>query len=105
MSTPRRVTAEGPNLPAVFPPVLDASIRQRDLAPTLDYAWSGQSRSSIPDIMGNQCVDVLLHIVCFAPGTYSLSDYSVSWTYPALGNLTGDIAGPPISLRILPQTT
>ena len=103
MSTPRRTTAESPSLPAVLPPILDASISQRDLAPTLDYAWSGQTRNNVLDVAANTCAHVVLHVVCFTPGTYCLSDYSVSWTYPGLGNLTGACAGPAVSVSVLQQ--
>lgn len=103
MSTPRRTTTESPSLPAVLPPILDAATSQRDLPPTLDYAWSGQTRINVPDVAAKQCVDVQLHVVCFAPGTYSLSDYCVSWTYPGLGNLTGSCPGPVVSLVISQQ--
>ena len=103
-STPRRTTAENSNLPAVLPPILDASTTQRDLAPTLDYKWSGQTTNNVPDVGANQSVDILLHVVCFAPGMYSLSDYAVSWTYPRLSNLTGGAKGPEVSLAIYQQT-
>ena len=103
-STPRRTTAESSSLPAVLPPILDVSTTQRDLAPTLHYKWSGQTTIHVPDVAANQCVDVLLHVVVFAPGRYSLSDYAVSWTYPDLGNLTGGAKGPEVFLAISQQT-
>ena len=59
---------------------------------------------NVPDLAADQCVDVLLHVVCFAPGTHSLSDYAVSWTYPDLGNLTGGAKGPEVSLAIYQRT-
>lgn len=103
-STPRRATAESSSLPAVLPPILDVSTTQRDLAPMLDYKWSGQTTTHVPNVAANQCVDVLLHAVVFAPGMYSLSDYAVSWTYPDLGNLTGAAQGPKVFLAISQQT-
>lgn len=103
-STPRCMTAESSSLPAVLPPILDASTTQRDLAPTLDYKWSGQTTNNVPDVGANRSVDILLHVVCFAPGMYSLSDYAVSWTYPRLSNLTGGAKGPEVSLAIYQQT-
>lgn len=103
-STPRRTTAENTSLPAVLPPILDASTFQRDLAPTLDVRWCGQTTYNVPDVAATQCVDIVLHVVCFAPGTYSLSDYAVSWTYPGLGNLTGGANGPEVSLKISKHT-
>ncbi|DBA74127.1 hypothetical protein WJX77_012500 [Trebouxia sp. C0004] len=93
-STPRRTTTESPVLSAVMPPILDASTSQQDLAPTSNYVWSGQTRVNVPDVAAGQHVDVHLHAVCFAPGTFHLSDCSVSWTYPELDNLTGSSAGP-----------
>ena len=103
-STPRRTMAESSSLPAVLPPILDASTTQRDLVPTCDCKWSGQTTQNVPDVAANQCIDVLLHAVFLAPGTYSLSDYAVSWTYPELGNLTGGAKGPEISVAISQQT-
>ncbi|KAL3130291.1 hypothetical protein ABBQ38_008123 [Trebouxia sp. C0009 RCD-2024] len=103
-STPRRTTLESSSLPAVLPPILDASTVQRDLAPTPAVRWSGQTTHNIPDVAANQCVDVLLYVVCFAPGTFSLSDYAVTWTYPGLGNLTGGAKGPEVSLVISKHT-
>ena len=102
-STPRRATAEPSSLPAVLPPILDVSTTQRDLAPTLEYKWSGQTTNHVPDVAANQCVDVLLHVVCFAAGTYRLSDYAVTWTHPDMGNLTGGAKGPEVSLAISQQ--
>ncbi len=103
MSTPRRATTDSPVLPAVLPPILDVSTSQRDLVPTLEYKWSGQTRVNVPDVGPGQCVDVNLHAVCFAPGMCSLSDYQVSWTYPDLDNLTGSIAGPAVALVVQQQ--
>ncbi len=93
-STPRRTTTESPVISAVMPPILDASTSQQDLTPTSNWVWSGQTRVNVPDVAAGQCVDVHLHAVCFAPGTFRLSDYFVSWTYPELENLTGSLAGP-----------
>ncbi|KAL3147776.1 hypothetical protein ABBQ32_002510 [Trebouxia sp. C0010 RCD-2024] len=103
-STPRRTTLDSSSLPAVLPPILDASTLQTDLAPTPAVRWSGQTTHNIPDVAANQCVDVRMYVVCFAPGTFSLSDYAVSWTYPGLGNLTGGANGPEVSLAISKHT-
>lgn len=103
-STPRRTTAESSSLPAVLPPILDVSTTQRDLAPTYGCKWIGKTTYNVPDVAASQCVDVLLQVVFFAPGTYSLSDYAVSWTYPDLGNLTGGAKGPEICIAISQQT-
>ena len=93
-STPRRTTTESPVMSAVMPPILDASSSQQDLTPTANIVWSGQTCVNVPDIAAGQCVDVPLHAVCFAPGTFRLSDYFVSWTYQELDNLSGTLAGP-----------
>lgn len=68
--------------------------------PTLEYVWGGHMRVNLPDVGAGQCVSVHLQAVCFAPGTCSISDYFVSWTYPGLDNLTGGIAGPPVAVVV-----
>ena len=100
MAPPKRTTTDSPALPAVLPPILDASSSQRDLMPTLDYLWSGQTRVNVPGVAAGESADVCLHAVCFAPGTLSLSDYFVSWTFPDLENLTGSIAGPAVAFTV-----
>lgn len=73
---------------------------QQDLSPTADYVWCGQSRVNVPALAGNDCGSLELHAVVFQAGICKLSDYSVVWTYPQLGNLTGSLACPAVTFRV-----
>lgn len=87
-------------MPSSLPSVAQSVASQQDLSPTASHIWAGQSRIHVPALAGDQCCTVQLHVVVFHVGSYRLSDYSVAWTFPELGNLSGTVACPAVVFQV-----
>lgn len=58
------------------------------------YVWSNRTRTSIPMLAGFATIEIPLSIAVSQPGSISVEDYVVSWSYSDVPAINGSVNGP-----------
>lgn len=71
--------------------------------PMRPYVWVGRTRAVLTGLAGGQTVEVPLQVATAGPGTLSLSDYMVSWSFADTPALSGSRPGAPWVVTVQQQ--
>lgn len=71
--------------------------------PVGQHVWCGRTRITLPDLPGGCALEVPLQVAVAQPGSFSLSDYTITWSYAHAPELSGSQQGPACFVAVQQQ--